>query len=457
MHRTDKKHATSKRTAKRPKKERIPTVSLGQQMKSHNGILRRMASVHGASALFSSHVLWTQPSDAAVAIKSLASKKTMLHQRTNHFPGLKGLVSKNELGKLLNTAKQQLPHRYCFSPVQWDLPARLAEFKAAFDPTQTYILKPSRGLQGGGIELVQTWAKVERVLSEPTASGNPRQMLAQTYITKPQLLEGFKFDFRVYVLLDQVGSDGSTTCYVFREGLTRLSTTKYAMPTRQNLDIDYMHLTNFTLNKTNANEAKKPGPPRRNSVENVTIPFSFNVPKTQTLDLDPQPLSVPQDWGKEKGFKRSMTSCINQLKLDKDRLWHEIDDIVWWTVKALESSLETKYQNTFKLPGYSRIRPKSTDEPIQYSKSRCFQFLGFDILMDDQHAFHLLEVNQNASFFVGDSATDDYVKKGVFGRGLELLGLIEKSKRYSHVEVVKLSEQRDNTDGRGPGWEQQVV
>lgn len=51
--------------------------------------------------------------------------------------------------------------------------------------------------------------------------------VVQRYLTKPYLIDGLKFDFRIYVLL--AGCD-PLRIYVFEEGLARLSTEAYEPP-----------------------------------------------------------------------------------------------------------------------------------------------------------------------------------------------------------------------------------
>ena len=67
---------------------------------------------------------------------------------------------------------------------------------------------------------------------------------------KPCLIDGLKFDFRIYVLL--AGTD-PLRIYIFKEGLARLATEKYEVPNKDNLNNLCMHLTNYAINKDNPN------------------------------------------------------------------------------------------------------------------------------------------------------------------------------------------------------------
>ena len=86
---------------------------------------------------------------------------------------------------------------YSFYPRTWVLPGELSDFRAQFDEkgnsigNKIYIIKPDTGCQGRGIFLTRTFDQVPQ----------HENVVAQLYIKKPLLLDGYKFDLRIYVMV----------------------------------------------------------------------------------------------------------------------------------------------------------------------------------------------------------------------------------------------------------------
>lgn len=68
------------------------------------------------------------------------------------------------------------------------------------------------------------------------------------YITNPLLINGHKFDLRIYVL---VTSYDPLRIYVFKEGLARFASETYS--SKMDKDNKFAHLTNYSINKKNDN------------------------------------------------------------------------------------------------------------------------------------------------------------------------------------------------------------
>ena len=77
-----------------------------------------------------------------------------------------------------------------------------------------------------------------------------RQTIVQRYLGKPLLVDGLKFDLRLYVII--CGFD-PIHAFIADEGLARFCTSLYQAPTQENYRKVYMHLTNYCINKANPN------------------------------------------------------------------------------------------------------------------------------------------------------------------------------------------------------------
>ena len=77
--------------------------------------------------------------------------------------------------------------------------------------------------------------------------------MVSEYVPNPLILNGYKFDMRIYVVMTSVNP---LKIYMYEEGLARFATCKY----EQNPNVNgasgtkskFMHLTNYSINKKNA-------------------------------------------------------------------------------------------------------------------------------------------------------------------------------------------------------------
>jgi tubulin polyglutamylase TTLL6/13 len=67
---------------------------------------------------------------------------------------------------------------------------------------------------------------------------------------KPYLIDEYKFDLRIYVMVSGVNP---LRIYVYKEGLARFATVPYESPSINNLSNLFMHLTNYAINKESSN------------------------------------------------------------------------------------------------------------------------------------------------------------------------------------------------------------
>mmetsp|Transcript_19225 Transcript_19225/g.29474 ORF Transcript_19225/g.29474 Transcript_19225/m.29474 type:complete len:154 (+) Transcript_19225:468-929(+) len=85
-------------------------------------------------------------------------------------------------------------------------------------------------------------------MAPPTLASN---MVVQRYLDSPLLLNGYKFDLRVYVIVAGLTPD-TMRAYVADEGLARFCTVPYEKPSSSNYRKACMHLTNYSVNKVSS-------------------------------------------------------------------------------------------------------------------------------------------------------------------------------------------------------------
>ena len=214
------------------------------------------------------------------------------HMRINHFRNHYELTKKNLVIKNLRRMRKQIErekgkdaglgssiidNNWDFFPTSYELPSEyhmfVEEFKRA-PPGAVWIMKPAGRAQGKGIFLfrqlkqIMDWKKVANAgggssggtsggsssgatgTDAPgittSSSGDPmiETYVVQRYLDNPYLINGRKFDLRVYCL---VTSYNPLRVWVYREGFARLTNTRFTL---DSLDDTYVHLTNVAVQKT---------------------------------------------------------------------------------------------------------------------------------------------------------------------------------------------------------------
>ena len=77
-------------------------------------------------------------------------------------------------------------------------------------------------------------------------------ILVSKYLSEPHLINGYKYDLRVYVL---VTNFNPLKIYIYDDGLVRFATEKYSKDAKT-LNKKFVHLTNFSINKKSHNFVK---------------------------------------------------------------------------------------------------------------------------------------------------------------------------------------------------------
>ncbi|CAF3646526.1 unnamed protein product [Adineta steineri] len=303
---------------------------------------------------FTCNLIWN---DTLISMDIVSSLKP--YQKINHFPTMSEISRKDLLARNFDKLSRILPDEYNYTPRTWILPNEYniwysyASSKSKKDPP-AYILKPNNGAMGHGIQVCCDYERIQPM----------DNYIIQEYVQEPYLLDGFKFDLRIYAL---VTSCDPLRMFIFNNGLVRMSTEKYEAPSRKNASHLYMHLTNYSVNKYN--------------VDYEVSKSSKNAENT--------------------GSKRSLKYLFEYLRTrnqDATKLWKDIQNIVIKTVFLAQPHLFSAYR---------MCRPGASPS----SESVCFELLGFDILIDRTLKPWVLEVNRCPSFGTNEQIDFDIKMK----------------------------------------------
>jgi len=321
-------------------------------------------------------VYWT---DCSVSVERCTSMKNF--QRINHFPGMSEICRKDLLSRNLTRMMKQYPKEYAFFPRTWVLPADQGDLLTYMKSKKkaAFICKPQKGCQGKGIYITRK--------PITTDSQSDSKYIIQQYIEKPLVIDGFKFDLRVYVL---VTSCDPLRIFVYKEGLARFATTPYNDLTNLNMSQHCMHLTNYSINK-----------------------------HSETFIRDDE----------ESGSKRKFSSIKKWFKEnnhDYETLWKQIHDIIIKTLIAAHPVISHSYRTCF---------------PSHNNHSGCFEILGFDILLDRKLKPWILEVNHSPSFHT-DSQLDKEIKEGLLYDTLNMLHVKASDRTQAINDDKKRTQQR---------------
>uniref|UniRef100_A0A8C6NW69 Tubulin tyrosine ligase like 7 n=1 Tax=Nothobranchius furzeri TaxID=105023 RepID=A0A8C6NW69_NOTFU len=355
-------------------------------------VIREMDFIKARDDDETANLIWN---DSAVQHEKIAELRN--YQRINHFPGMGEICRKDCLARNMSKMIKCQPQEYSFIPKTWIFPAEYTQFQNYVKELRrkrkqkTFIVKPANGAMGHGISLIRNCEKLPA----------QEHFIVQEYLDKPFLMEGYKFDLRIYIL---VTSCDPLRIFLYNDGLVRMGTEKYHAPSEANLSQLYMHLTNYSVNKHNE-----------------------NFERDETVD---------------KGSKRSIswfTEFLRTSDYDVAKFWGDISELVVKTLIVAEPHV---------LHAYRMCRPGQPPG----SDSVCFEVLGFDIILDRKLKPWLLEINRAPSFGT-DQKIDYDVKKGVLLNALKLLNIRASDKKrnlaqqkaeaqrrlYGHGSMKKLS------------------
>lgn len=285
-------------------------------------------------------------------------------QRCNKIPSMDFLCYKSTTFQILNHMQMLHPKVFTFYPKTFILPGKFADFQHEHikltnrrnQEKVTWIVKPRNGCCGMGIRLIQS----------PLEIADDKENVVVQYYVSPYLLNGFKFDFRLYVLISTLSP---YTVFIYKDGLARFCTEKYNPVSKENIHDKFSHITNTAINSTNTN-----------SVDMVYTRFFSEV-----------------------------LAEIENANPNSSKIWDKIKQTATLAMAGIYQSMVTNvlnYQTKRKVQDINRYQYSNSIDP----NAKCiptlrkfFHLVGLDIIITDDLQPVLLEINDRPSL----SATFD--------------------------------------------------
>eukprot|EP00298_Acanthocystis_sp_HF-20_P025301 c37171_g1_i1.p1 GENE.c37171_g1_i1~~c37171_g1_i1.p1 ORF type:complete len:331 (+),score=118.47 c37171_g1_i1:441-1433(+) len=267
--------------------------------------------------------------------------------------------------------QSKYPKSFNFFPETYLFPHHKDQINQSKVKNQIWITKPIASSCGRGIQVVKNLSNFK-----PLGAS-----IAQKYLKNPFLINGLKFDLRLYVL---VTSYKPLRVYFFDNGLTRFATKRYTNKIGTIKD-RFRHLTNYSVNK-------------------------FGDKFVPNMNAEEDDKGSKWSW---KGLRR----YFKKHKINDKKCVRQIKSLIIKTLIAAES----------RVSHLMNFAPKNDS---------CFELYGFDILLDNQLKPWLIEVNLGPSLTT-DSPLDKKIKGNLLEDVIKLVQPVEQQQVIDTNEFIK--------------------
>ncbi|KAJ1479279.1 tubulin-tyrosine ligase family-domain-containing protein [Baffinella frigidus] len=239
-------------------------------------------------------------------------------QKVNHFQEARQLTRKDNLKRHIARFRNipgKLGEAFNIMPLTYTLPGEYVqfctEFAKGYDKDQAgnmWIMKPAGSSRGRGIF----------VFNDIGAVSYSEVVIVQRYVDRPLLLDGYKFDLRLYVL---VTSMEPLEAFTHRQGFARLSSERYTNDS-DSISNRYIHLTNSSINRHNPN-----------GIQQESMQKDGALPGGSKISLE------------------YLEKRLKEMNIEWDPLWTKINQVVLKTLYAVQGQVVAS-PNSFELFGF---------------------------------------------------------------------------------------------------------
>lgn len=276
--------------------------------------------------------------------------------RFARIAGFATLCSKVPFARLMAS----LPTTPAWWPQTWVVPEQ--KIQASAYKEGPLIFKPDGSACGDGIAVCLREADMARALETTKAE----QAVVQRYLQDPMLLDGLKFDLRLYLLVLGVGE--AARAWLCSEGLVRVCSEPYAPADSSNKHKANSHLTNYSISKYEA---------------------AFSHADT------------PHDGS--QGSKRALSATLQYLQrsagVDPAAVWARLKELAGTVAGAMAMAAAGQVS---AVPQAGLLEKFEGIEPAKLARAQQhgFHIIGVDVLLDSAGMPHLLELNNNPSMAI---------------------------------------------------------
>ena len=283
------------------------------------------------------------------------------YQKVFNHIGCELFSNKDHLYSMYRSQKELFPNDYTFMKETFLYPEdkeiilkKFSNYK--IDKNNLWIVKPKNGSTGKGVHIFKN------------LENESNDFLISKYLINPHLINGKKYDLRIYVLVTGLKP---LKIYINKEGLARIAAEKFSL-NEESYNNAFIHLTNTGVNK--------------HSKEYV-FAKDFNSENANKLSL------------------HTYQKYLSKENANYDLIMKKIKDIAIKTVIAGHKNLVEKL------------------DEFNLNDQSFFNLYGYDIIIDDKYEPYLLEVNRRPDMYIFDKM-DKIVKEKVFVDTLNIVGII---------------------------------
>jgi len=278
--------------------------------------------------------------------------------KINKFPTTLALSRKDKMWNNYKRLQKKFGKKFfAFLPETYNLPAELKLLQWKMKKTNgIWIAKPAAASCGNGIVLLTNLKEIPE---------RKNALSVQKYITNPLLINGLKFDLRLYLVMTSVDP---IKLYIYDDGLVRFATKPFSA-SKEDLNDKFIHLTNYSVNKDNED-------------------FEYN--------------EAPGEFVGHKWSLKTFWKYMECEGHDWARIWSRIKNVMVKTIMCGHGDI---------------LQVFNKESKSDYS---CYKLFGVDIFLDDKLKPWLLELNNFPS--LESASLDRFVNEPMIAEMFNLVG-----------------------------------